>query len=229
MRALEVLRATALSFPGVAFASALCLVAADVRNMAEIDPGYGFFRWNLFLAWITVVLAYGISWAAKRELSWPLLPVLGVAWIIFLPNAPYLVTDLVHLDEGFNKPNLIVLSLLAIAGVLTGVKAVQLVLEVIERFFGLVVARWSLHAIAVLTAFGIYLGRVKRWNSWTIVEEPNAFLHAAMAVPSNPDRALLAAAGTVAFAVAFSIVYRALAGPSSKRVRTAPAEGRPGV
>jgi uncharacterized membrane protein len=213
-RWLQATRIVMLSPLGITFMSALCLLAADVRRYAQVEPGYGFLRWNLFLALVPLVLAYGLVWAARRELTWPALPALALAWIIFLPNAPYLVTDLVHLDEGASWPNVAVLMLFAITGLLIGVKCVQLVQRTVERAWG-VAAGWRLvHVTAVLTAFGIYLGRVKRWNSWTVVEDPHAFVHALRAVPSEPGRVLLAAAGTVVFAICFSIAYRVLAGPS---------------
>ena len=113
-RALDAARAVLLSPFGITAVSLLTLIVADLRRYAEVDPGYGFLRWNLFLAWVPLVLAYAVSWAARRKLARPALPLLALAWIVFLPNAPYLVTDLVHLREGFNFPNLIALSLLAL-------------------------------------------------------------------------------------------------------------------
>jgi uncharacterized membrane protein len=199
---------------GIAFVGALCLVAADFRRFAEVEPAYGFLRWNLFLAAVPLALAYAVSWSARWEITRPALPVLGLAWLIFLPNAPYLVTDLVHLREGYSVPNAIVLGLLALSGLLIGVKSVQLVQRAVERLWGVSAGWRSVHVIAVLTAFGIYLGRVKRWNSWTLIEDPHTFVHALRAVPSEPRSVVLAAIGTVVFAVAFSVAYRVLAGPS---------------
>jgi uncharacterized membrane protein len=221
-RALDATRAVLLSPLGIGCFTVACLIAADVRRFAQVEPGYGFYRWNLFLALVPLALAYLVSRAARHEITWPALPVLGLAWLIFLPNAPYLVTDLVHLDEGVNGPNIIVLSLLAVTGLLIGVKSIQLVQGTVERLFGLAAGRMAVHAIAVLTAFGIYLGRVKRWNSWDVIEEPRAFVHALLRVPSQPGRVLLAMAATVAFAMAFSLAYRVLAGPGARGGRLAP-------
>ena len=223
-RALDATRAALLSPLGIGFFTLVCFVAADLRRYAEIEPGYGFYRWNLGLALVPLGLAYLVSWAARHELTWPALPVLGLAWIIFLPNAPYLVTDLVHLDEGVNWPNIIALTLLAITGLLIGVKSIQLVQGAVERLFGLTAGRMVVHVVAVLTAFGIYLGRVKRWNSWDVIQQPHAFVHALVRVPSQPGHVLLALLGTVVFAVAFSFAYRVLAGPSSG-ARLAPVAG----
>ena len=54
-----------------------------------------FFVWNLTLACIPVLFAAGF--VAVRRRIW-LIP-LGLGWLAFLPNAPYLVTDLVHLGS----------------------------------------------------------------------------------------------------------------------------------
>ena len=47
---------------GIAFFTVLCLVASHFRRAAEVEPAYGFYRWNLFLALVPLALAYAISW-----------------------------------------------------------------------------------------------------------------------------------------------------------------------
>ena len=217
VHALDRARAALISPLSIAFFTVACLLMADLREIRNIDPYYEFLRWNLFLALVPLALAYLVAWAARWEIAWPALPVIGLAWIIFLPNAPYLVTDLVHLEDGVSRANIISLGLLAVTGLVIGLKSVHLIHGVIERLFGVVAGRMAVHAIAVLCAFGIYLGRVKRWNSWTVIEEPHALLNAVLAVPSNPGRVVVALAGTVAFAACFSIAYRVLVGPMARR------------
>jgi uncharacterized membrane protein len=222
-RAFDSLRVALLSPIGIGFFTALCLVANDLRRFAEIDPGYGFLSWNLFLAWIPLALAYAITWAARRELAWPGLPVLAFAWIVFLPNAPYLVTDLVHLRENVNVYNAIVLALLALTGLLIGVKSVQLVQRTVESLWG-VAASWRVvQLIAVLTAFGVYVGRVLRWNSWTILVHPHEMAHVILRSPSEPGRVGLGLLGIVVFASAFYIAYRLLTGTRAEATKLAPA------
>ena len=216
---LDAVRATLLSPIGIGFFTALCLVGNDLRRFAQIEPGYGFLSWNLVLAWIPLVLAYGIAWAAKRELAWPALPVLALAWIVFLPNAPYLVTDIVHLREEVKRPNAIVLFLLAITGLLIGVKSVQLVQRAVESLWGAAAGWRAVQVIAVLTAFGVYLGRELRWNSWTVISDPHELAHAVLASPSEPGRVGLALLATLAFAVAFYAAYSLLAGSNADAAR----------
>ena len=184
-----------------------------MRTHAEIGPHYAFVGANLVLAWIPLLLAYCLSWSARSKLTWFALPPVAVLWILFLPNAPYLVTDLVHLQDGVNAVNVLLLSLLALIGILIGVKSVQLVQGAVERLFGPVAGWRAVQAVAVLTAVGVYLGRVLRWNSWTIFHHPEVLVHAVIRSPSEPGRLGMALFATVIFAIGFLVVYRVLAGP----------------
>ena len=222
-RAVEAARFAMLSPLGIGVVTAATLIAADIRRFADVGPGYGFLRWNLFLALVPLVLAYVVSWAARRELTRPALPVLALAWIVFLPNAPYLVTDLVHLREGFSIPNLIVLSLLALAGLLIGVKSVQLVQRAVDNIWGEAAGWRAVQVITVLIAFGVYLGRELRWNSWTIILQPSELARVVLAGPAaSPGRLGLGLAGIGVFAGSFYLSYRVLTGTRARAPRLAP-------
>ena len=222
-RALDAARAVLLSPFGIIVVSLLTLIVADLRRYAEVDPGYGFLRWNLFLAWVPLVLAYAVSWAARRRLARPALPLLALAWIVFLPNAPYLVTDLIHLREGYNFPNLLVLSLLALAGLLIGVKSVQLVQRAVDNLWGETAGWRAVQIVTVLIALGVYLGRELRWNSWTIVQQPSELVRVLLDGPAaaGPGRLALGAAGIVVFAGSFYLSYRVLTGARGGPARLA--------
>jgi uncharacterized membrane protein len=212
-------RAALLSPVSIGLFTAACYAAAELRRSEAIEPAYGFLRWNLCLAWVPLILAYAISWGASRKAVWPALPVIGAAWLVFLPNAPYLITDLVHLRELVNTPNAITLALLAGTGLLIGVKSVQLVHRAVEQLFGTATGRRTVQAVAVLIAIGVYLGRVLRWNSWTVISHPQALAHAILVSPAEPGRLMLALLGSLVFAVAFYVAYLVLAGPTVDTTR----------
>ena len=215
--ALDGVRAAALSPVSIAALSAACVAIRLLRYHAGIGPHYSFVGTNLLLAWIPLLLAYGVSWSARSRSRWAL-PPFAVLWILFLPNAPYLVTDLVHLKDGVNAVNVVLLSLLALSGVLIGVKCVQLVQRAVEQLFGVNVGRRAVQVIAVLTAVGVYLGRVLRWNSWTVLHDPGVIAHAVLRSPSEPARVGLALLATVLFSLGFLAAYRVLAGPPEVRL-----------
>jgi uncharacterized membrane protein len=216
-RVLEVLRALALSTVTIGLLSLICLVAAALRR--DVAPGYGFLRWNMFLAWIPLVLAYALTWAPRRRSAPLVVPVLTIGWILFLPNAPYLITDLVHLHGHATLPNIATLSLLALTGLLIGVKSMQIVQRVVEDRFGVAAGWRAVRVIAVLAAVGVYLGRVKRWNSWNLLSHPRGIADTLVRGVSEPSRAGTALLGCLAFAAAFYVAYRVLTQPQEANAR----------
>jgi uncharacterized membrane protein len=131
--------------------------------------------WNLFLAWIPFGLSLVIYARAKAGASLRLLLSLGVFWLVFFPNAPYLVTDLKHLGPGGSVPLLydaLLLSTVAWAGLLLGLTSLFLIHAVARRVMGAVNAWALVVGVLALSSFGIYLGRVQRWNSWDVIVHP---------------------------------------------------------
>jgi uncharacterized membrane protein len=130
-----------------------------------------FFVWNLALACIPMLFA--LSFAAVRRRIW-FIP-LGLGWLAFLPNAPYLLTDLVHLASGVEVwRHVMQYGVAAWAGVILGVLSMHLVCQRIEREFGAVTG-WIAVVVSVgLCAIGVVIGRFQRWNSWDLVTQPGA-------------------------------------------------------
>lgn len=130
-----------------------------------------FIPWNLFLAWLPLFFS-GLIQKEKSNLSngaWFSL------WLLFLPNAPYLITDLVHLQPGRNVPyyfDLILLFSAAWNGLLMGLLSVKNLEEQLLHLFTKAKVKWMLYGIFLLSGFGIYLGRYDRYNSWHILTQP---------------------------------------------------------
>src|SRR5687767_1528841 len=95
------LRTQGKVFASLLLATALCLGLLSLRSYRYRSPGLGWMDWNLFLAWIPALgafAAYNLS-RLRTWLRW--LPVMGFSflWLLFLPNAPYLITDIIHLQR----------------------------------------------------------------------------------------------------------------------------------
>jgi uncharacterized membrane protein len=145
------------------------------RMLYTGTPGHGWLAWNLFLAWIPFVLALILYERSRAGASWRLLVPLGLLWLAFFPNAPYLVTDLKHLGVGGQVPllyDVLMLSAAAWLGLLLGLTSLYLVHGVARRFVSVLDAWALVVAVLALSSFGIYLGRVQRWNSWDLVAHP---------------------------------------------------------
>jgi uncharacterized membrane protein len=135
----------------------------------------GFLAWNLFLAAVPALAAWFFARAMGKNSSTIEKAGWFVVWIVFLPNAPYIITDFVHLTPRPGIPFWYDIALLvscAGTGLLLGYTSIADVQFVIARRFS-PLAGWILVAAAVLlSGFGIYLGRFLRWNSWDTLTNP---------------------------------------------------------
>jgi uncharacterized membrane protein len=136
--------------------------------------------WNLFLAWVPFVLALVAYAHARPGASGARLFGLGVMWLLFFPNAPYIVTDLKHIvGAGNGVPilyDVLLLSAAAWTGLLLGLTSLFLMHVVARRFLGVMNAWALIVGVLAASSFGIYLGRFQRWNSWDVFVRPGALL-----------------------------------------------------
>ncbi len=59
---------------------------------------FSFLVWNLFLAWVPYFWSlWALNLHRCQPQRWWLLLLPGTLWLLFFPNAPYLITDLIHL------------------------------------------------------------------------------------------------------------------------------------
>jgi uncharacterized membrane protein len=141
---------------------------------------FAFLTWNLFLAYIPMGLSTLLYLKSDGIEKWQFWPVAAV-WLLFFPNAPYILTDLFHLEprpgisEWFDL--LLILSF-AITGVLFGLLSLRnmhrVVIQIHSKITGFLFAGGSI----VLGSFGVYLGRYDRYNSWDVFRTPDEiFFH----------------------------------------------------
>jgi uncharacterized membrane protein len=188
---------------------AWCAVLLAARMMRTGSPTFVFLVWNLFLAAIPLVA----SMALERARGQVMRSGLFAMWLLFLPNAPYIVTDLLHLRVRPPVPLWYDLALLLSAagtGLLMGYASVVIVHRMVARLYGKL-AGWSV-AIAslLLSAFGMYLGRFLRWNSWDIITAPGALLTDIAIRVLNPFDHPKTLAVTAIFGVLLTLGYLAL-------------------
>ena len=161
----------------LAGASVLSVAIWRVRADYSGTGRYAFLIWNLFLAWIPFVISYvTYTIALNRRQIFIVIPMAAFFWLIFFPNAPYILTDFQHLAGGWNDLpvwyDVMMLIWFAFTGLLLGMVSLFLMQEVVRREFGRWVG-WSFVAIvAGLSSAGIYVGRFLRWNSWDIFSNP---------------------------------------------------------
>jgi uncharacterized membrane protein len=154
---------------------AWCAALLAVRIARADSLMFLFLGWNLVLA---VIPAAAAALLDKTREQWKQAGLLAV-WLAFLPNAPYLVTDFVHLRARPPVPLWFDIALLiscAATGLLLGYTSVADVQRFIARRFGEAAAWLCAASALILSGAGIYLGRFLRWNSWDLLANPVAIV-----------------------------------------------------
>lgn len=154
----------------VSFSIALLLV----RIIHTGSQQYAFLLWNLFLAWVPFLISGLMETYAAARWRLPLWILAMLVWITYLPNAPYILTDLIHLPEG-GAPmwfDLILILSFAWSGLIMGFQSIRQVQDIVLARF----PRWPVQLyvfpVMMLCGWGIYIGRFLRWNSWDLIVQP---------------------------------------------------------
>ena len=183
---------------------AACITCAAlflVRVRLTGNNYFEFMLWNLFLAVLPLVFA---SLLPRTRSFSRALPVLAV-WLLFFPNAPYVLTDLIPLRPHAAVPlwyDLVMLLAFALTALWIGFQSLHLVQSWIARHTNVCIGWLVVVAIMPLTGFGIYLGRFLRWNSWDIVSRPLGMFRDMATMVIHPVRY----SGVWSFTFAFSLL-----------------------
>lgn len=194
----------------LASASIFSIVIWRVRELFSGSFNYAFLIWNLFLAWIPFMIAYfTYTVAFNRKWIYVIIPVAAFFWLLFFPNAPYMLTDFQHLAGTWRDVPLwydvILLIWFAFTGLLLGMVSLFLMQEIIRREFG----RWAgwgfVMLVTVLSSAGVYVGRFLRWNSWDIFRNLSGM--AEYTIQSAQDPSLQSIGFTTLFGAFFLFLY----------------------
>lgn len=153
---------------------------------------YIFLVWNLILAWVPLLLALSFP-DPEKPVSLKTLTLLA-GWLLFFPNAPYIITDLVHLEQKAGIPlwfDIVLLISFAWNGLIAGFMSLFRVQHYLQHKMPAGLSWLLVLGILMLSSFGIYLGRFQRWNSWDIIAQPLALFtdiaHKIVNPISNPQ------------------------------------------
>jgi len=169
-------RRVSVAIVALVFASGLSLAMLTARAVFVGHIQLGFYIWNLVLAWLPLLFALRVYRLANlRPARWWPLAVSATLWFFFFPNAPYLVTDFLHLKLRPPVPewfDIVMMMSFAWTGLLLGYLSLLLMQETVRYRKG---AAWSWGFAVMMLALGslgIYLGRFARWNSWDVIFRP---------------------------------------------------------
>lgn len=151
-----------------------------IRVWAAGNYRYGFLLWNVFLGWIPLLFAWLLirrlprtRWSSAVNIA------LSVAWLGFLPNSFYLVSDLIHL-RSTGEVSLLYDAVLFLScifnGYVAGFASLYLLHHEVLRRLGRIQSHVWVAGVLLACGFAIYLGRYLRWNSWDVLVNPFGIL-----------------------------------------------------
>lgn len=162
-------------------------------------PYFSFLIWNLFLALIPLAVSTLYKWGQIRFPGFGWLGFCLLFWLPFFPNAPYIVTDLIHLRHPLNMPvwfDALLIFAFALCGLMAGFLSLWdfevAIAQRLNRLYGAVFAL----LVLFLSGVGIYLGRFLRWNSWDVLRHPRAVLRDTL-LPFLQPEAFLSVLGVI--------------------------------
>ncbi|CAN7520340.1 DUF1361 domain-containing protein [Paenibacillus sp. LjRoot153] len=188
-----------LNYPGkiyliivLSVATLISLISVYNIQSPSGNRPYLFIFWDTFLAWVPVGIAVILDLIfsyTRKKMRAVLLILVGASWLFFFPNAPYLVTDLLHVFVRYSFDptkrfwtdvvfwqHLFTIFTIAMLGLLLGAYSLFSVQNLVRVSFG-VMASWTFAIIVLmLSSFGIYIGRFVRWNSWDVIMRPGYIL-----------------------------------------------------
>lgn len=148
-------------------------VAANIlRIIIWGKDSFVYILWNIFLAFIPFVISSLLLLYLKEKKIKKSLFIVGLfIWLLFIPNAPYIITDFIHLGEIRVIPVLFDIFLLfssATLGLILGFHSLFHIEQIFKTKFSGAKTNLIMSLIILLISFGMYLGRFLRFNSWDI-------------------------------------------------------------
>ena len=194
--------------------SSLCCALLIIRAIQTEQIRGLFLLWNLFLAWVPLFFSLTARRLTSRNANITNLTQLQIYtslafWLLFFPNSPYLITDLMHLGEYNNQIlwfDSVGFFVAALAGISTGLYSLYVAHQVLNRLTSRFLAWTIVSASVVLSGFGLYLGRFVRFNSWDLFTQPFFLLRQSLHELQNP----LAIQTTLVFTLVVMVLYVAI-------------------
>jgi uncharacterized membrane protein len=175
--------------------------------------------WNLFLAIIPCALSFILfdkrfAKRSPKQLPQNLIWWFGLAiFILFLPNAPYILTDIIHFVYDTRLPEISTNGVIFVlipqyfAFILLGYQLYVLSMMNLIHYLSLIKlvknTTWVEIGINFICAIGVYWGRVNRLNSWYVLTQPHRVIQDAISNLESPNFFL----GTLIFFITFTGLY----------------------
>lgn len=171
---------------------------------------YVFFAWNIFLAIIPIIFSRKLLSQSRLNFK---SYVLLAFWLLFFPNAPYIITDIFHYVERPPVPkwyDLLLVTSAAWNGLLLGIVSLMQVEQFLQIHINKKWTKFYMTTSILLCGYGIYIGRFLRFNSWDILTNADDVIYTSAHYFLKPWQHVSAWGFIILFAVMFGIIYYTL-------------------
>ena len=172
------------------FCTLFCIALLYARMHITHNKAFVLLYWNLFLAIVPWLLTSLMMMSPVLRNSKIVLLIFLFVWLLFFPNSPYILTDLIHLKKRVGVPmwfDLLLILSYAWTGLLFGFVSLQ----DIHRLLYKNMSKWIGNCIVIFLLFlgsaGIFLGRFLRWNSWDVIHRPKGIANELSDRIFNPE------------------------------------------
>lgn len=170
-----------------------------------------FLVWNLFLGWLPYIISSIIT---QKQYDNGLRFYLFVTlWLLLLPNAFYIITDLFHLRDRYIVPlwfDLVIIISFAWNGLITGVLSMRQMEKIFNQKWKIKTDWLFIFPLMFLNALGIYIGRFLRYNSWDVITNPLQLYTDVMHLILDPIKNRFDWSMMICFAFLLTIFYMTL-------------------
>jgi len=181
------------------------------RMLVTQSLEYIFLPWNLFLGFIPYYITNWLTTGKNEIIKNKIKLFTGLAaWLLFIPNSFYIITDLVHFTHIRSAPkwfDLLLIFSFAWNGILYGIISLRMVEIISTSFKGKKFSLFLVFAVMWLSAYGIYIGRYLRFNSWDIITDPFSLAGEILNMIVHPFHNLYPWGMTWCYAVFMTLLY----------------------
>ncbi len=160
-----------------------------IRNILVHNHFFSFLKSNLLIGSMPVLVLALLLFYFNNQLNNFLFWLIVGVWVLFYPNAPYMISDLIHdsqdpldkLHPEMIKFDTLLIFSLAMLSVYYGFLSLKIIFGLLKKRYGIKVARMVINLTLVLSCLGFYMGRellsaIKLGNgylySWEVFLEP---------------------------------------------------------
>jgi uncharacterized membrane protein len=203
-------------FALAAFCVALLLVRAKITQSIF----FFFLIWNLFLAYTPLGLTSVMRQQSHLMKKWYWFYPALLCWLLLLPNAPYIITDFVHLKKETGVPvwfEVLLIMSFSVCGMLFGLASMKDVYTLIAKRSSQRIARIAMAVFSILCGFGMYVGRFLRYNSWDILQKPYTLTMDILCSLTNAETCKPAWGITIGFGTLMFLLFNLYHTPKPKK------------